>query len=81
MKVKTAEALKYGKYIIGTREALAGYQVDQESATICSTESDFIEAIQHFDRPFRYNAASRALFVSHYSYSHSLTLFKKLIQA
>lgn len=79
MKVKTAEALKYGKYIIGTREALAGYQVDQETATVCSSEKDFIEAIQHFDRPYRYNAASRALFLSHYSYSNSLTLFKKVI--
>lgn len=68
MKVKTAETLKYGKYIIGTQEALEGYDVNPEIAAICCTKEDFIHAIQQFDRPYKFNAPSRSLFREKYEY-------------
>lgn len=30
MKVKTAEALMYGKFLIGTKEAFEGYEIDEK---------------------------------------------------
>jgi len=79
MKVKTAEGLKYGKYIIGTREALEGYDVDDEVAAICHTKDDFLQAISSFRRPYKFNAASRQLFKEKYSFEVSIELFRKLL--
>jgi glycosyltransferase involved in cell wall biosynthesis len=46
MKVKTAEAMMYGKPIIGTDEALRGYEIDSiEGVYRCNSEDDFIKAI------------------------------------
>lgn len=80
MKVKTAESLKYGKYIIGTKEALEGYEVNESIATICNSKDEFVKAINSFSRPYKYNSPSRSLFKAKYSFDTSLSLFKKLIQ-
>lgn len=79
MKVKTAEALKYGKYIIGTCEALEGYEVDKNSATICQNREQFIEAIKNFKPDRKYHQASRELFLAKYSYQTSLDLFQQVL--
>lgn len=79
MKVKTAEALKYGKYIIGTREALEGYDINKNIATLCTNANSFIEAINHYHRPHKFNADSRQLFLHRYSYQASLELFQQII--
>ena len=81
MKVKTAEALKYGKYIIGTREALEGYDVNATIAKQCGNAQDFIQAISHFHIPYKYNPASRKLFIEKYSYEASLKSFKDIFKA
>ena len=80
MKVKTAEALKYGKYIIGTNEALEGYEVTDEVATICTSKNDFINAIQTFKLPYKFNPSSRLLFKQKYSFEASINNFYKLIE-
>jgi hypothetical protein len=80
MKVKTAEALKYGKYIIGTREALEGYDTNSDVATVCHDTQSFIKAIQEFHAPYKFNVASRKLFVEKYSYEASLVKFKAIIK-
>lgn len=47
MKVKTAEAMMYGKIIIGSDEALEGYDVNGvEGIYRCNTEEDYIQAIR-----------------------------------
>lgn len=79
MKVKTAEALKYGKFIIGTHEALEGYQVNGDIATICTDKDSFISAIESFKQPYRFNEASRQLFKQKYSYNATFEQYKNII--
>jgi len=79
MKVKTAEALKYGKYIIGTQEALEGYDYNADIATVCNNANEFIKAINEYNPSNKFNPASRNLFIQNYSYEASLKLFKKTI--
>lgn len=79
MKVKTAEALKYGKYIIGTCEALEGYNVNDSIATICNCTNDFIQAISRFVSGQKFVPAARNLFQEQYSYQASLERFKNIL--
>lgn len=79
MKVKTAEALKYGKFIIGTKEALEGYGLDEDSACECNSKEEFINAINSFKQKGKYNNSSRQAFTSKFSYSQSLELFKQCL--
>lgn len=43
MKTKTAEALMYGKTIIGTKEAFEGYVLDEKAMKLCSNAQEFID--------------------------------------
>lgn len=45
MKTKTAEALMYGKTIIGTTEAFEGYQIDSNCMKLCNTKEEFLNAL------------------------------------
>lgn len=80
MKVKTGESLMFGKYIIGSPEALTGYDVDNSTATICSSVQDFINAINTLKLTSKFNKASRDLFDKKYSFNNSLELFKKVFK-
>lgn len=79
MKVKTAEALKYGKFIIGTKEALEGYELDGNVAQECNSKEDFIKAINNFHLKKKYNPISRNTFKNKFSYEQSLKLFEQCI--
>lgn len=79
MKVKTAEALKYGKYIIGTKEALEGYDLNENVAAECNTKQAFIDAVNNYSRAYKYCAASRNIFKHTFSFDSSLALFKNEI--
>lgn len=47
MKTKVAEALMFGKRVIGTPEAFSGYEdVARSVGVICETADDFVRAIQ-----------------------------------
>lgn len=67
MKVKTAEALMHGKEIIGTAEALVGY--DELKMNLCSSEEDFIEKIKGYcaQRPKPFVLANRSAYETKYS--------------
>jgi hypothetical protein len=84
MKVKTCEALMYGKNIIGTTEAFEGYEVDYNLVGgCCNTKSDFIEKIENFisfQRP-RFNVYSRKMFLEKYSEQSVEANFENLIQS
>ena len=46
MKTKIAEALMYGKKIIGTPEAFSGYEdIADRAGWVCETADDFVAAI------------------------------------
>lgn len=67
MKVKTAEAMMHGKEIIGTEEALVGYEelVNQ----VCTDEEQFQERIKWYckNRPQKYVEENRRAFLNNYS--------------
>ena len=79
MKVKTAESLKFGKYLIGTPEAFEGYDINDDIAAVCKNKQEFVKNIREFNRPYRYNAASRELFKRKYSFDVSLETFKNIL--
>ena len=45
MKVKTAEALHYGRYLIGSPEAFVGYELNEMDTVMCKSPSEFSKAI------------------------------------
>lgn len=67
MKVKTAEALMHGKEVIGTQEALVGY--DELSDKVCETAEDFINTIIRYttNRPARFVPLNRFAYEENYS--------------
>jgi len=81
MKVKTAEALMYGKTIIGTPEAFCGYKYNSGIGKICTNKKEFCEAINYYliHKDNKYNNSSRELYLEKYSYGASLHLFEKIL--
>lgn len=67
MKVKTAEALMYGKEIIGTYEAFVGYEELNEF--ICETAEDFVNAIVKYidNKPPKFVKKNRIAYENNYS--------------
>lgn len=50
MKVKTAEALKYGKRVIGTKEAFVGYESHlSKIGILCNNKREFISVLNRKD--------------------------------
>jgi len=79
MKVKTAEALMFGKTIFGTPEAFVGYDVDFDRAGgLCRTAGEFIEKINSFSNG-KFNPYSRELFLKKYSYETARAAFTKFL--
>ena len=65
-KVKIAEALMYGKKILGTPLSFFGYEMGGSEYEVCSTEDDFINAIQGLDMEKRFYKENRNLFLEKY---------------
>lgn len=82
MKIKTCESLMYGKNILGTDEAFAGYEIDYaEVGGLCNTAEDFIASINSFissPRP-RFNAYSRQVYLEKYSNAAAAEAFRKIV--
>lgn len=71
MKTKVAEALMYGKKIVGTSEAFTGYEdVADRAGHICKSADDFVSAINiakgTFVKPF--DPELRAIYQEKYAY-------------
>lgn len=84
MKVKTCEALMYGKNIIGSSETFVGYDVDtQKCGRRCDTAGQYIEALNYFkDHPVRrFNAYSRDVFLKKYSEQVALNMFRDIFDS
>lgn len=82
MKVKTIEAMMFGKYIVGTAEAFAGFVHNLDGiGNICDTKEEFINAINSFLAKGRcYNPKSRALYLSNYSLESCQKQFDSLME-
>ncbi len=70
MKVKTAEALMYGKVVFATKEALEGYEAEGQSDIFeCNTKEEFTNSIRKFYEEKREGSVSlsnRQLFLDKY---------------
>ena len=78
MKTKTAEALMYGKTIVGTEEAFEGYEVDNRCMYKCSSPEKFIHTIVSLENTQRLNPISRDLYNTYYSTNAALDTLKNL---
>ncbi|MCD8318119.1 MAG: glycosyltransferase family 4 protein [Paraprevotella sp.] len=68
MKVKIAEALMYGKTVIGTPEAFEGYCNVDLYGKVCKDASEFIQVINSMDFMTGYNPVPRQCFLASYEY-------------
>lgn len=70
MKTKIAEALMYGKTIVGTSEAFEGYKQAEGVTYVCNSANEFITCIKNMEiansRPKPFNIKARALFENNY---------------
>ena len=84
MKVKTAEALMFGKTIFATDEALEGYMIENtENIYRCNSADEFINKINTYivekNRQKKYNPSIRELFLSKYETNGYIEKVKQII--
>ncbi|MCC8050516.1 MAG: glycosyltransferase family 4 protein [Clostridiales bacterium] len=83
MKVKTAEALMFGKYIFGTDEAFSGYDLDYSKiGGRCNSASEFIYKINSFldNNVDSFNIYSRDIYLKNYSLEAGEKMFKSILK-
>ncbi|MBI1920097.1 MAG: glycosyltransferase [Geobacter sp.] len=82
MKTKVAEALMFGKKIIGTPEAFSGYEeiADQVGWT-CNTADDFVAAIFHAQDEvvLEFDPTLRIIYEERYSFSAAKARFSAIL--
>lgn len=84
MKTKVAEALMYGKKIIGTPEAFSGYEeIADRAGRVCSTIDDFVAAIESADEMVKapFDRELRSLYQETYSFSAARTRIANILNA
>lgn len=82
MKTKVAEAMMFGKKVVGTPEAFSGYEdVADRAGWECATADDFVTAIKRAgDLPLKsFDPELRALYEERYSYSAARSRMAKII--
>ena len=82
MKVKTCEALMYGKNILGTKESFEGYKLDYDKVgKRACTAQEFIDYLNDISKnPIsRYNTYSRNIYTSQYSNDVARLVFNKIL--
>lgn len=81
MKVKTCEALMYGKTVLGTSEAFEGYRIKNgKEGYLLNTAREWIDTINAhvFEK---YNEFSRDLFIREYSFETAAVKMEELVGA
>ena len=84
MKVKTAEAMMFGKIIFATDEALEGYSIESvEGIYRCNTADEFIYNIRLFTQKDQKYMSDRIreVFLSNYEFEVTKEQFKKRLKA
>lgn len=83
MKIKTAEALMFGKYIFGTSEALVGYEniVDPSYMQECNTAEEFIDSINIYLKSKHniYNESARMAYCNNFSKEATQKKFDEVV--
>lgn len=82
MKIKTCEALMFGRSIYGTEEAFVGYELDTARVgALCRTAEDFIRAINadmEAGRP-AWNAYARQIYLERYDMQAVKSAFGRVL--
>lgn len=78
MKTKTAEALMYGKTILGTSEAFEGYEIDSECMKMCNNGQEFVNSCKDLTLINSQNKYARNLFIKNYSNDSAIEKLKDL---
>ena len=84
MKTKVAEALMFGKKIIGTPEAFSGYEGAAEQAGwVCKTADDFVTAIDRAENSIvnAFDRKLRDLYEENYSYRAAQSRLANILTA
>ena len=82
MKVKTVEALMFGKTVFGTSEAFSGFKYDMDGCScICNTADEFIEGINRYINSCKpwFNEKSRKIYEEKYSLKSTFGVFRKMM--
>lgn len=82
MKIKTSEALMFGKYIFGTEEAFIGYDLEYDTiGALCSTADEFIQSINMLlgSKMDFFNTDARQIFLDKYEMSCGAKIFKQIL--
>jgi hypothetical protein len=83
MKTKVAEAFMFGKKILATSHALAGYEgIPKNAFSLCNTEYDFIDAINAIkdNKSTYFDANIRSIYEQKYSPASSKALLERFFQ-
>ena len=82
MKTKTAEALMYGKMIVGTNEAFEGYDIKEDSMKIANTSDEFIAKLNETSLSAinTFYESSRKLFLEKYEIEKQRELILSIFQ-
>lgn len=65
-KIKIAEALMHGKYIIASEESLAGYDTQGMAVTVCRSADEFIKAINSLNTSETFYPENREIFLKNH---------------
>jgi glycosyltransferase involved in cell wall biosynthesis len=82
MKTKVAEALMYGKKIIGTPEAFSGYEdIAHKAGRVCLDAEDFVGAIGEAEKivTTEFDGELRSIYESKYSFEAARTRLCKIL--
>lgn len=82
LKTKTVEALSYGKYVIGSREAFEGIDISSypDAGAVCADVSDYIAAMESENAVPR-NKVSLDLFNNRFSHRVAFQTLKNFIDS
>lgn len=85
MKVKTAEAMMYGKAIFGTKEAFEGYEIQGiKNLFICNTREEFTDSVNQYLATAGnqlFYSEIRSLFLRKYETGAVEDSFRRLLEA
>lgn len=82
MKTKVAEALMYGKKIIGTSEAFSGYEdIAERAGWVCNTANEFVSAIEQAQKEVTlgFDQTLRELYEKVYSYTAAKNRYVQIL--
>jgi len=82
MKTKVAEALMYGKKIIGAPEAFTGYEdITEQAGDVCHTVDEFVSAIETSNKIVMnsFDTELRKIYEENYSYTAAKKRLEKIL--